>query len=905
MNQVARFFEVENAVMNSMNVKGKSTAAEVGNRKAAMNGLVKHQQSSDYDRSLIEASLDPLVTINNKGKITDMNEATVNITGISRDKLIGSHFFDYFIETQKAREVYQEVFAKGFVIDSPLTLRHKNGKLTDVLFNGSVYKDEHGNVLGVVIVARDVTAQKLLSKYSLSLIEASRDPLVTISPEGKITDMNEATVTITGSSREKLIGSDFFDHFLEKQKAREVYQEVFAKGFVIDSPLTLRHKNGKLTDVLFNGSVYKDDRGNVLGVVIVARDVTAQKLLSKYSLSLIEASLDPLVTISPEGKITDMNEALVNITGIAREKLTGTDFFDYFTEPQKARYVYLEVFEKGYVADFPLTLRHKNGKLTDVLFNGSVYKDDRGNVLGVVIVARDVTAQKLLSKYSLSLIEAIRDPLFTISPEGKITDVNNASVKTTGEPREKLIGTYFFDYFTDSDKAREGYEQIFAKGFIVDYPLTIRDGKLIDVLFNGSVYKDDRGNVLGAVVVARDITEQKRFQNELIEAKSNAELAMNKAEESTKLKEAFLANMSHEIRTPMNAIVGFSDILSKRKLGAQEKEYVETIKSAGENLLTIIDDILDISKIEAGMMTFEENNFSVKETFKSLHVMLMGKAKEKNLELLFNCDEDVPDVLLGDHTRLTQIIINLTGNAIKFTQKGRVEVNSRVLKNDDETVLLEFSITDTGIGIPQGKLEHIFERFRQAESHTTRKYGGSGLGLSIAKQLVELQGGTLSVRSQFKVGSVFSFQIPYKKSTQAQMMPEIISKKYNMKELGKLKILLVEDNQLNVKLILSLFSDNGLKLQVAENGSVGIEKMKETSFDIILMDMEMPVMNGYEAATVIRNELKSKIPIIAMTAHAMAGERERCLSLGMNDYISKPINANVLFEIMYDLTHNK
>jgi PAS domain S-box-containing protein len=215
---------------------------------------------------------------------------------------------------------------------------------------------------------------KLASQYSLSLIEASRDPLVTISPEGKITDMNQATANITGMTREELTGTDFFDYFTEQQKAREVYQEIF------------------------NGSVYKDDKGNVLGVVIVARDVTAQKLLSKYSLSLIEASLDPLVTISTEGKITDMNQATANITGMTREELTGTDFFDYFTERQKARKVYQEVFAKGSVADSPLTLRHKNGKLTDVLFNGSVYKDDRGNVLGVVIVARDVTAQKKLER---------------------------------------------------------------------------------------------------------------------------------------------------------------------------------------------------------------------------------------------------------------------------------------------------------------------------------------------------------------------------------------------------------------------------------------------------------------------------------------------------------------------------
>lgn len=320
------------------------------------------------------------------------------------------------------------------------------------------------------------------------------------------------------------------------------------------------------------------------------------------------------------------------------------------------------------------------------------------------------------------------------------------------------------------------------------------------------------------------------------------------------------------------------------------------------------------------MMTFEEHTFSVKEIFKSINGMLIGKAKEKNLELSFSIDDNVPESLLGDSTRLTQIIINLTGNAIKFTQKGKVQVNVKVLKNAeitdsskvDDNTLLEFLIQDTGIGIPEDKLENIFERFRQAESHTTRKYGGTGLGLSIAKQLVELQGGTLSVKSEFNSGSVFSFHILYKKSKIVPAAPVIAAKKYTMEDLSKLKILLVEDNLLNVKLIYSLFSENKLKVEVAENGNVGIEKLMEnndsspqlSSFDIILMDMEMPVMNGYEATTIIRKQLKNPIPIIAMTAHAMAGEREKCLGLGMSDYISKPINANLLFDKIYELTLN-
>jgi signal transduction histidine kinase/ActR/RegA family two-component response regulator len=407
--------------------------------------------------------------------------------------------------------------------------------------------------------------------------------------------------------------------------------------------------------------------------------------------------------------------------------------------------------------------------------------------------------------------------------------------------------------------------------------------------------------------IYRDILRVKRYKEQLLLV---AEITVQKAEESTQLKETFLANMSHEIRTPMNAIIGFSDLLSKSDLVVKDMEYVKVIRSASENLLIVINDILDISKIEAGMMAFEERNFSVAETFKLIDEMLIERAREKKLKLIFNCDKNVPPVLLGDNTRLIQVLINLIGNAIKFTEQGEIEVGVKIFENkdnqynEDENILLEFSISDTGIGIPQDKLEHIFERFRQAESSTTRKYGGTGLGLSIAKQLVELQGGTLSVKSEFGVGSVFSFCIPYKKSTQDKIAMNIVEKKYDMAEINNLKILLVEDNPLNIKLVSSLFSENRFKLQVAENGSLCIEKLKEIQFDIVLMDVEMPVMNGYEATKIIREELKKSIPIIAMTANAMSGEREKCLSFGMSEYISKPINANLLFEKIYELTNN-
>ena len=477
---------------------------------------------TQYARSLIEASLDPLVTISGDGKITDVNEATIKVTGMPRESLIGTDFSNYFTEPEQARAGYREAFQKGFVTDYPLTIHHVDGRLTDVLYNASLYKDAGGGVLGVFAAARDVTAQKQASQYARSLIEASLDPLVTISADGKITDVNEATVNVTGVPRDRLIGTDFSIYFTEPDQARAGYQQVFEKGFVTDYPLTIRHEDGRLTDVLYNASEYKDAAGKVLGVFAAARDITAQKQASQYARSLIEASLDPLVTISPDGKITDVNEATVRVTGVSREKLIGTDFSNYFTEPKQARAGYQQVFKKGFVTDYPLTIRHSSGKLTHVLYNASVYTDVKGGVLGVFAAARDITAQKQASQYARSLIEASLDPLVTISPEGTITDVNEATVKATGVSRDMLIGTIFSNYFTEPDQARAGYQEVFEKGFVTDYPLTIRhkSGKLIDVLYNASVYRDAAGDVLGVFAAARDVTESKQVTREFAETKN-------------------------------------------------------------------------------------------------------------------------------------------------------------------------------------------------------------------------------------------------------------------------------------------------------------------------------------------------------------------------------------------------
>jgi len=358
--------------------------------------VTKQRQAFEAARSMIESSLDSLVSISPEGMITDVNEATVRVTGIPREQLIGTAFSDYFTEPVEANEIYQRVFAEGMAVDYPLTMRHRDGSLTDVLYNAAVQRDSVGNVLGVFAAARDVTEARQAFEAARSMIESSLDSLVAISPEGMITDVNDATVKVTGIPREQLIGTAFSDYFTDPKKANAIYQLVFEQGMAVDYPLTMRHRDGTLTEVLYNASVYRDAGGKVLGVFAAARDVTKQRQAgAQYARSLIEAGLDPLVAISPEGMITDVNEATVTVTGIPREQLIGTAFSDYFTEPDKANEGYQRAFAQGSVTDYPLTIRRPNGTLSEVLYNASVYRDEAGDVLGVLAAARDVTEQKL------------------------------------------------------------------------------------------------------------------------------------------------------------------------------------------------------------------------------------------------------------------------------------------------------------------------------------------------------------------------------------------------------------------------------------------------------------------------------------------------------------------------------
>ena len=765
------------------------------------------------------------------------------------------------------------------------------------------------------------------SQYARSLIEASHDPLVTINIDGEITDMNQATIDIVGIEREQLTGTSFLNYFTDPQKAKALYEKIFAENSVSDSPLTLVNSEGHLIEVIFNGSVYMDHAGIIQGVVVVGRDVTENnkikanlekslKEISGYKKAIDESSI---VAITDSKSIINyVNDNFCKTSMYSRSELIGKTHKLVNSKYHSSTFMKLlwDTISVGKVWHGEIKNKTKAGEFYWVDTTIVPFQDELGEIYQFVSISYDITDKKMLSQYTLSLIEASRDPLVTISKVGKIMDMNEAMVRVTGSSREALKGTDFKNYFLETQKASEVYKEVFSKGFVADFTLTIKDGKLTDVLFNGSVYKDDLGVVLVAVIVARDITEQKRIENELTEAKVFAELATifaeeekEKAERATLIaeeamrsKQQFLSNMSHEIRTPMNAIIGFTKVLLKTDLTEKQNEYFSAIKISGDALIVLINDILDLAKVDAGKMVFEKTPFSISNSIPSMLHLFETKLKEKNLKMIVKLDTKIPSTLVGDPIRLHQILLNLVSNAIKFTLEGEITVELKLISQNKEQATIEFSVQDSGIGIPFDKLASIFENFQQATSETSRIFGGTGLGLAIVKQLVESQGGSVRVVSEINKGSSFSFVLSFNKSSE-KANEEIVFVQPTI-DTKNIHILVVEDIPINQLLMKTILDDFGFQRDIAANGKIAIQMMKEKQYDIILMDLQMPEMNGFEATEYIRNTLKLKVPIIALTADVTTVDVAKCKAAGMNDYMSKPLDERILYtKIMEYVKH--
>src|ERR1700694_2480263 len=648
-------------------------------------------------------------------------------------------------------------------------------------------------------------------------------------------------------------------------------------------------KTGALQNAIFNSANFSSIATDAKGVIQIF-NVGAERMLG-YTAAEVMNKITP-------ADISDPQEVIARAKALSHELAAPiTPGFEALAF--KASRGIEDIYELTYI--------RKDGSRFPAVVSVTALRDAQDAIIGYLLIGTDHSArkqveaeQKLLDQrlpdqqfYTRSLIESNIDAIMTTDPAGIITDVNKQMEALTGCTRDELIGAPFKGFFTDPERAEAAIKRVLSEKSVTDYELTARarDGKQTVVSYNATTFYDRNRTLQGVFAAARDVTERKRVEAELQQAKADAESA-------SRTKSDFLASMSHEIRTPMNAIMGIADLLAKTPLTPEQDKYVQIFRRAGDNLLNLINDILDLSKVEASQLELERTGFSLGDHLEKVIEVAAARAQEKGLDLVGEIAPHADTELVGDPTRLRQVLLNLLGNAIKFTESGGVTL--RVTPDADSPIprALQFTISDTGIGIPGDKLGTVFERFTQADSSTTRRYGGSGLGLTISKRLVELMGGRIWVESGVGKGSVFSFAVPldiWAGATRRAAVPVATGPE---PPLPAMDILLVEGSPDNRTITVAYRQGTPYRVEIAENGAVAYEKFTAGHYDLVLMDRQMPVMDGLTATRAIREWERANhrppTPIIALTAAALKGDREKCMAAGCTAFLTKPIKQEVL-----------
>ena len=786
-------------------------------------------------------------------------------------------------------------------------------------------------------------ADRTAAAYARSLLEASLDPLVTISAEGKITDVNDASVQATGVAREKLVGTDFSDYFTEPENARAGYQQVFSQGFVRDYPLAIRHVSGRVTDVLYTASVYKDDQGKVLGVFAAARDVTERKLAEEermkldqrlrdqqfYTRSLIESNIDALMTTDPSGIITDVNKQMEALTGCTRDELIGAPFKNYFTNPQRAEAGINAVLREKKVTNYELTARARDGKETVVSYNATTFYDRDRKLLGVFAAARDVTERKqteaALSR-QVGLLDLSSDAIMVRDLKGIISSWNHGAeilygfskAEAVGRTSIELLGTQFPRPLAELEAGLRD-----AGSWTGELVHRRKDGRLITVSTRWVLENSADSTQAKVLESNTDITVRKAAETALLESQQAAEAA-NRA------KSQFLANMSHELRTPLNAIIGFSEILEDRTFGtlnAKQSRYVTNILTSGRHLLQLINDILDLSKVETGMLELNVEHFAPARAVEDVLAIVKALSNKKSIVLANECAPDLP-ALRADQGKFKQVLYNLLSNAVKFTPNGgtlTVKAEVRGQKSDGEQTAeaiaqseirnpqsaisspaLRVSVSDTGIGIKPEDHARIWKEFEQVDSTYARTQKGTGLGLSLTKKLVELHGGRIWLESEGieGKGSTFVFELPLatKADAGATVLPQPPSApapEAPSPHSGPARrlVLIVDDNEHARALLDDYLTTGGYDVAHACTAAEALKLASELRPFAITLDILLPDRPGWEVLSDLKASPQTRdIPVVIVS---ITDDKQLASSLGAVDFLVKPIRRDELLAIIH------
>ena len=865
----------------------------------------------------------------------------------TEEQLLGKTVKEVFPELQAsgAFEIFDNVFNTGEPFLAPefevKIDRFNDGFPHTAFYNFFLKPLKTGEkITSLMVVAYDITEQVLASRKIVesehryhNLVYTSPSMIAIFKGKNMIIEIANDSILESWGKGKDVVGKSLYEVIPEtvEQGFDKMLKRVYETGepeYAYETP-TILVRNGKpeLMHYTFLYQAQRNTRGEIEGVAVLANEVS-QQVAAKIKIQESEERFRSLADnmplnvfiIDPTAKanISYWNNYWLNYTGQTFEEALGTtwDGIVHIDDVELILDVYVPAFEKRLPYKLPdIRIRRYDGEYRWFAFQANPRYLSNGEFIGYIGVGFDIHEQKLVEA---SLIQS--EAHFRLLADLMPAKISNASV----DGRVTYFNKHWLDFsgYNFEDLRDFGYHQIMhpdeiaefetrfqnAAATLTDLVMEMRfknkDGDYIWHLNIASPIKDEKGNLKMWIGVTTDISEQIKTLNtnlsiyekhaaELKHEKELAELATLKAEVAVKSKQQFLSNMSHEIRTPLNSILGFTNVLMKTKLDIKQKEFLQAIKTSSNSLHELINDILDLAKVDAGKMTFLNQPFEIHKSIKSILHSFDLKLKEKNLELVSEYDSEIPLILLGDKARLNQIILNLVSNAIKFTHKGKIILSVKIKSEDEENMCIEFAVRDSGIGISENKINLIFNLFEQAEINTSNSYGGTGLGLAIVKQLVELQGGSISVSSKIGEGSTFSFVLSFGK-TNKKTVEKIETLKLDSK-IKNVRVLVAEDVALNELLIKIILSDFGFEYDVVKNGKIVIEKLQTNTYDIILMDLQMPEMNGFEAAQYIRKTMKSKIPIIALTADVTTADVAKCKECGMDDYISKPIDENQLY----------
>ncbi|MGA2326450.1 MAG: PAS domain S-box protein [Bryobacteraceae bacterium] len=902
-------------------------------RRSAAHGEALLESEARF-RSLFEDAPIAYHEIDRNGVVQRVNQAECELLGFDRAQMVGRPVWEFV--APEARETSRRAVARKIAGEqalAPFLREYLRGDGTQVMveIHERLIRDAQGHVTGIRSALLDVTArhraeqalQESEARYR-NLFENVPIGIYRTTPGGRILMANPALVQMLGYSSFEELATRNLEHegFDPSYDRREFRAALEGGGEIKGCEALWRRRGGARIAVRENARAVRAGDGTVLYYEGTVEDVTDRKRAEEaleQANSLLEAVIraSPLAiaTVDREGNVRSWNPAAEKIFGFSAEEVLGRPA-PHISSDRYAEFHgrLAATVEGGQLDAAEVRFTRKDGSAVDASLWTAPLRDGRGEVQGAVGIIADITQRKRdeqrlrdSEERYRDLFENAHDIIFSIDLEGNFTSLNKAAERASGYSRAEGLRMNMDQLAAPRDRARmrELVAMKLAGGGATTEEVSIlaKDGREI-LLEVSSRLIFQEGRPVGIQSIGRDVTERKRHQDELARytrelQRKNEELsdALTAARAAAEAKNRFLANMSHEIRTPMNGIVGMVDLLLATPLGPEQREYAETVQMSAVALVTVIGDILEFSRIEAGKLELETAPFEPAAALDQACALLGLRARQKGLQLSSSVDPAVPRIVCGDASRLRQVLVSLIGNAIKFTERGEIAVRLALESETGGTVSVRATVRDTGIGIAPERCAPLFESFVQGDDSATRKFGGAGLGLAISKQLVEMMGGRIGLESEVGRGSTFWFTAQFRK----QIEPATPAPADSRAAAGSIspagvRVLLAEDNEVNRRITLRMLEKSGFCAEAVCDGRQAADAVLAGHYDVVLMDVHMPEMDGFAATAEIRGREREgrHTPIIAMTARALAGDREECLAAGMDDYITKPARMEEL-----------